>query len=170
MRMKQFVASVVAFLFFSGLWSPAGTPLAGFAGDACPASHTKLDAAMHSQIHAASGSSRVQAILGVRAGTLDSVLSAVALLGAQIHAIHRGLPALSLEVGVSALGTLAALPSVLSISIDAPLRESRTLRPGDVLAARIAEQGAGGSVTHLRETLGLDGRWTGTGVGVAVID
>jgi hypothetical protein len=56
MRMKQFVASIVAFLFLGGLWSPAGTPLARFASDVCPASHTKLDAAMHSQIHAAPGS------------------------------------------------------------------------------------------------------------------
>jgi serine protease AprX len=170
MRMKRVVASVVAFLFLIVFLSRDGTLLARLAVEVCPASHTKLDAAMHNRIHAASSSSRLQAIVGVRVGTLDSVLSAVALLGAEIHAIHRGLPALSLEVGVSALGTLAALPSVLSISIDAPLSEARSLHPGDVLAARTVEEGAGGSVTHLRETLGLDGRLTGTGVGVAVID
>src|SRR5688572_19915620 len=107
MRIKRFVASVVAFLFLIVFLSPDGTPRARFAGDVCAASHTKLDAAIHNSIHAAPGSSRVQAIVGVRAGTLDSVSSAVALLGAQIHAIHRGLPALSLDVGVSALGTLA---------------------------------------------------------------
>ena len=61
-------------------------------------------------------------------------------------------------------------PSILSISIDAPLLEARSLAPGGVLAKRATEPGTAGSVTHLRETLGLDGRWTGAGVGVAVID
>jgi subtilisin family serine protease len=62
------------------------------------------------------------------------------------------------------------LKSVRISCSDAPLSEVRTLPPGAVLAARAAEQGAEGSVTHLREALGLEGRWTGAGVGVAVID
>ena len=136
----------------------------------CPAFHSKLDAALHHRIHNASASTRVQAIVRTPLGGLDSLLSLVPLLGASIHAIHTGISAVTLDIAVGSLGTLASLPGVMSISLDAPMTESRSLAPGDVLAARAAVDGAAESVTHLRETLGLDDRWTGAGVGVAVID
>ena len=169
MTVKRFVESVVAFLFLLDSVRHAGPPSRDSRADVSPEPYEARRGCAR-PVHAASGSTRVQAIVGVPVGGLDSVLSVVALLGGANSRHSPGLPGLSLEIGVSALGTLASIPSVLSISIDAPLSEVRTVPPGDVLAARAAAEGTEGSVTHLRETLGLDSRWTGTGVGVAVID
>ena len=60
MTVKHFVASAFALLL---LLSTAGTAVAGHAALLCPASHAKLDAALHDRFHAAPGGSRVQAIV-----------------------------------------------------------------------------------------------------------
>ena len=170
MTRKRIVATIVALTSLLVAPPGRGVARAQLTTLTCPLFHAKLDAAVHDRIHNAPATTRIQTIVRTPLGGLDAVVNVVPLLGARIDAVHTGISALTLDIAVGSLATLASLSGVMSISLDAPLTESRSLAPGDVLAARAASDGTGGSVTHLRETLGLDDRWTGAGVGVAVID
>ena len=165
MTVKHFVASAFALLL---LLSTAGTAVAGHAALLCPASHAKLDAALHDRFHAAPGGSRVGDCQGERPA-LDTVAGLVALLGGQLHALHQGLSALTLEIEAGALGILAAAPSILSISIDAPPRGAFPCTGRCARETRHRPGTAGSSRTCARRS-GSTARWTGAGVGVAVID
>jgi subtilisin family serine protease len=170
MTTKRVVATLVALSLLLAMPPGGGVAHAQLSQLLCPLFHSKLDAALHDRVHNAAGSARVQTIIRTPQNGLDALLGLIPFLGGTLRTVHRSISALTLETTVGALSTLGALPGVLSMSLDAPLLESRSLAPGDVLANRAALDGTAGSVTHLRETLGLDDRWTGAGVGVAVID
>ena len=158
MTVKHFVASAFALLL---LLSTAGTAVAGHAALLCPASHAKLDAALHDRFHAAPGGSRVQAIVRVSAPALDTVAGLVALLGGQLHALHQGLSALTLEIEAGALGILAATPSILSISTARALLEAHPLHPAVARETATARWTGFRGTRHFARDARVHGRWTG---------
>lgn len=129
MTRKRIVATIVALTSLLVAPPGRGVARAQLTTLTCPLFHAKLDAAVHDRIHNAPATTRIQTIVRTPLGGLDAVVNVVPLLGARIDAVHTGISALTLDIAVGSLATLASLSGVMSISLDAPLTESRSLAP-----------------------------------------
>ena len=116
----------------------------------------KLDAALREVVeNPLAGLSRARVIVSAKPGQLGSLLLTLRLGGFTILAEHPSIEAVTLDVPRVAVTTLALLNLVQSISLDAPTRA-------------VWDESTPSS--RLLGTLGHESAYTGSGVGVAVID
>ncbi len=132
-------------------------------------------------------------IIRVRPGTRSAVKRALTSHADDVLAEHESIDALTVVVHGEDLATLANARDVISVSVDAVVRPhggpgllggllgalTSTLGKtvsgllgtvGNILDPGEPQPGPPVPPRVLRETLGLNGTWTGRGVGVAVID
>jgi subtilisin family serine protease len=157
------------------------------AGSTRPRSRARVDLAVAQLLSRAPRGEQTRAIVRVRDGAQDRLRNALRAHGDRISAEHSSLRAFSIVLHDHDLSVLAEDSGVLSISADARVRSSGLLGglAGGLLNTVGGLLGVVGQVLNpdlspsaatplrpkaLRDTLGVDGTWTGSGVGVAVID
>jgi serine protease AprX len=174
------------------LFATSGGP--AFAQLAPGGSGQRIDAHLR-EVLQRPGSTSHRVIVRVRSGQAAAVQRRLAARGGRVIADHQSLGAVTAVVPAASLAALANDASVLSLSTDAVVRPAGQIG-GLVDGLRTTLDGVSGTGTGLlgglvdtvgniidpsmttgpavppavlRETLGL-GRWSGRGVGVAVID
>jgi subtilisin family serine protease len=157
------------------------------AGSTRPRSRARVDLAVAQLLSRAPRGEQTRVIVRVRDGAQDRLRNALRAHGDRISAEHSSLRAFSIVLHDHDLSVLAEDSGVLSISADARVRSSGLLGglAGGLLNTVGGLLGVVGQVLNpdlspspatplrpkaLRDTLGVDGTWTGSGVGVAVID
>src|SRR4051794_718980 len=108
MTFKRVVATLVALSLLLAVPPGGGGAHAQLTQLLCPLFHSKLDAALHDRVHNASGSTRLGTVLSTPPGGLDSLLGLLPLLGIQLRTIHRSISALTVDISVSTVATLAS--------------------------------------------------------------
>ena len=153
--------------------------LAGFGPPPALAQRNKLDDELQRLAATTSGSSRVHVIVRTRPNSLAAVADRMRRRGDSVKSTHPAADAVAGEVRRDALAALAADPSVVGVSIDAPVSAFGAPRRA---AGRPGSRGAAGrrpdaasprhsTVNVLRSTLGLTNvGYAGAGIGVAIID
>lgn len=125
----------------------------------CPPAHAKLDGELHSRVDARSGSHE-RVILRVRPGYERRYRDILERHGDHVAAEFPSIGALAVEIHGPDVDSLVFDPAVEGILVDAPVHASDDDSSGSTLRG----------LEGLRETLGLTSSWTGSGIGIALID
>ena len=167
----------------------AGHVSATAAGQRSARHRQKLDLKLRAALDAGQRDAQ-RVIVRTRAGQRESLQRALAAHGDQVLAEHGSIDAFTAVVHGDDLDVLTAQDGVISVSTDAVveaellggllggllnLTSSLVEVVGDVVGLVLLPNGAdtSGPAVYpemLRETLALSGRWSGRGIGVAVID
>jgi subtilisin family serine protease len=157
------------------------------AGSTRPRSRARVDLAVAELLSRAPRGEQARVIVRVREDAQERLRNALRAHGDRIAAEHASLRAFSIALHTEDLAALVEDSGVLSISADARVRSSGLLGSlaGGLVNTVGGLLGVVGQVLNpdlspspatplrpkaLRDTLGVDGTWTGDGVGIAVID